>query len=314
MAGEPLPSQVHIDTALTDFSVAFLQNPAASIALRAFPAKPVPKQSDKYFVWSAADLLRTEAIARAPGTQAAERTFSVSSASYYCDVIALAHNLSAQTLANSDDPQLEENIVRMLLQDMLIKQERDFSAVAFANNWGTYTTPSTAWSNSASYPITDLHTAIRTVLINTGKRPNVLALGADTWYKGLTLHEDILARLPDGLPRIISKEFMANLLGLDELLVSELVYNSAQEGLAASNAFAATATSALVFFRDPAPGLMSATAGTTFVWNKLSPAGVQVKRYDVELIDAMPRLEVEYAYDVKAVSSALGYLLYTCVS
>lgn len=315
MAGEPLASQVHIDTALTDFSSALMQDPAASVALRAFPMKPVAKQSDKYFVWTAAELMRSDAQARAAGTRAVERNFPLSSAQYYCDVIALAHNISAQTRANSDDPQLEENIVKMLSQDMLIKLERDFSAAAMTTSvWGTSTSPSTVWSNAAAYPISDINTGVRTVLINTGKRPNKLILGADTWYKGLSIHEDIVDRLPDNSPRIITRDFLGNLLGFDEVLVSELVYNSAQEGLTASNAFAATGTSALILYTDPNPGLMSATGGVTFVWNALSPGGVQVKRYDVEIDDAFPRIELEFAYDVKIVTSALGYYLYTCVS
>jgi hypothetical protein len=105
-------------------------------------------------------------------------------------------------------------------------------------------------------------------------------------------------------------EFAANLLGLDEILVSRVVYNSAVEGIAASNAFAATRNAGLMFYRNPNPGLLGANAGNTFVWSGLLGAaqGVQVKRYDVPVEDAYPRIEVETAYDHKIVGSALGYL------
>lgn len=316
MAGAPNPADVHVDSALTDFSVAYMQQPSQAIARRVFPVVPVPKQSDKYLVWSAADVLRTDAARRAPGTPAAERNWNLSDSAYFCDVVALAHSISAQTKANDDLGDIEESIVRLLVQDLLIKEERDFSSVAFASSWGTNTSPGTVWSNAAAYPINDIATGIRTVLINTGKRPNVLALGADTWFKGLMIHEDLVDRLPDNSARIVTPEFVGNLLGFDEVPISTLVYNSAVEGLTASNAFAATGTSALILYRDANPGHMAATAGATFVWSGLLGAaqGVQVKRYDVPKDDAYPRVEVEAAYDHVIIASALGYYLYTCVS
>jgi len=314
---EPNPGSVHIDSALTDFSVAYLQNPAASIARRAFPVIASAKQSDKYFVWTIADHMRTEAQKRAPGTRAVTRDFALSSDSFYAEVYALAHNISAQTQANADpavDP--EQSAVAFLLQDLMIQEEVAFGATAFAASWGTNTTPGTVWSNAAAYPISDLATGIRTVLLATGLKPNVLLLGNDSWATGLSIHEDFVDRLPDTSARIVTKEFIANLLGLDEILVSEVVYNSAAEGLAASNAFAMTRNAALLFYRNASPGVRTANAGATFVWSGLlgSAQGVQVKRYDLPVEDAHPRLEVETAYDHKIIGSALGYYLTSCVT
>lgn len=311
----PNPADVHVDSALTDFSVAYLQKPEASIARRAFPVVNVPKHSDKYFVYTIADHMSTVMRKRAPGTAAADRTIALSNASYFCDVLSLAYNVSAQEKANADpaiDP--EEDAVKILLQDAMIKEELDWATIAFASSWGTNTSPGTVWSNAAAYPISDLTTGIRTVLLATGMRPNVLALGADVWYTGLSIHEDLVDRLPDNSARIVTKDFVANLLGLDEILVSEVVYNSAQEGLAASNAFAATRTSALLFYRNPNPGRLAANAGATFAWTGLAGPGVEVKRYDVPKDDAYPRIELNVARDFKIVGSALGYYLTSCVS
>ncbi len=309
------PADAHVDSALTDFTVAYLQNPAASIARRAFPVLNVPKQSDKFFVYTIADHMKTEMQKRAPGTPAAERHFKLSTDTYYCDVLSLAHNVSRQLTANADpaiDP--EEDAVKFLLQDAMIKEEIDWATIAFASSWGTNTSPGTVWSNAAAYPLSDITTGIRTILLATGMRPNVLALGADVWYTGLSLHEDILARMPETSARIVTKEFVANLLGLDEILVSEVVYNSAQEGLAASNAFAATRTSALLFYRNASPGRLTANAGATFAWTGLGGAGAEVQRYDVPKDDAFPRIELNLARDFKITGSALGYYLTSCVS
>lgn len=307
----------HIDSALSDFSVAYLQGPEQGIATKAFPVIRSAKQSGKYYTYVPADYMRSEAQKRAPGTPAANRYFELANDSYYCDVVSLAHNVSRQLKANADpaiDP--EQDAVKILLQDIMLRQEIDWSAVAFASNWGTNTSPGTVWSNAASTPAEDIATGIRTILLASGKRPNVIAMGADVWYTGLMNHQDLLARLPESSPKIVTEGFVANLLGVDEILVSTAVYNSAQEGLSASNAFAATRTSLLLFHRNPNPGLMAATAGATFVWSDLLGGGgpVEVQRYDVPETDAFPRIEVTTSYDFKVVGSALGYYLSSVVS
>ncbi len=52
---QPTQSQVHIDAALSDFSIAYIQDAKNLIAGQVFPTKPVQHQSDKYFVFNKDD-------------------------------------------------------------------------------------------------------------------------------------------------------------------------------------------------------------------------------------------------------------------
>jgi len=314
---EPSGPQIHVDAALTDFSVAAFMDDSAFIAYKAFPPFPVSKQSDKYHKWTRADLLRTEAIPRAPGTKVALRDFAVSDSAYYIPVKAIGHAISEQDAKNADPAvNLEEGIVRGLIQDLKIRLEIDFAAVIFATaGWGTNGAPSVKWDLATAYPLKDLAVAMRTVQYNTGRIPNCLLVGAETWYSGLLNHADIVERLPDNAPRITTGPFLANLLGIEEVLVATAGYNSATEGATASYS-SILGDSAVIFYRNPAPSRLSPTAGAHFVWSGLEgmQSGMRVQREFIPRLDSMPLLTVEIAAEPKIVSSALGYNYYTCIT
>ncbi len=313
----PDPITIHVSQPLTDFSVAHFMEPDAYVARRAALPVNVPKQIDKYFVYSRADLLSTYAQKRAPGTAAAIRDFNLTTASYYIPVNAVAAAISEQDKANADAAiNLEEDFVKVLIQDIKIAEEVAFAAVAFTTSgWGTNGAPTVTWENAASYPLTDITTAIRTVQANTGRMPNCLLLGAETYYSGLLLHPDIVERLPDNAPRIITRGFLATLLGFDEVLVATAGYNSAIEGATASYA-SILGDNALIFYRNPSPGRMSPTAMSTFVWSGLAgmQSGLRVQREDIPHVDALPLITVESAAAVKIISTELGYNFYTCIT
>ncbi|HUU99165.1 MAG TPA: hypothetical protein VM487_25815 [Phycisphaerae bacterium] len=313
---EPGGMSIHHDVALTDFSVAQFMDDDAYVARRAFPPVPVAKQVDKFFVYSKADLLRSDAQVRAPGTHVALRDWSVTDASYYIPVVGIGHSISEQDSANADAAiNLEEDTVKVLVQDIKINEEVAFGAVAFAANWGTSATPSPTWENAAAYPLTDIATAIRTIQLNTGRRPNCLLLGAETWYSGLLNHPDIIERLPDNAPRIATGGFVADLLGLEDVFIAYAARNSSPEGATASYA-SILGDGALVFYRNPSPGRMSPSAGVHFVWSGLQgfQNGLRVQREFVPREDSMPLITVERASVAKVTSSDLGYRFSACIT
>ena len=290
---------------------------SAFIARRAFPAFPVGRQSDKYHVWTASDLLRTEAQYRAPGAKVALRDFGVSDSSYYIPLKAVGHAISEQDAKNADPAvNLEEGIVRGLVQDLKIRLELDFGTIAFGTSaWGTNGAPSVKWDLATAYPLVDLASAMRTVQYNTGRLPNKLILGAETWYKGLLNHADVIERLPDSAPRIATPNFVANLLGLNEVLIGTAGYNSSPEGATASYA-SILGDSAVLLFVDPNPGVLQPTAGAHFVWSGLEgmQSGLRVQRHFIPQDDAMPLITVELAAAPKIIASEYGYHYYTCIT
>jgi len=309
---EPGLGDVHVDAALTDFSVAYFQDPA-NFAARAFsPTVPVGKQSDKYYVMDKEHTLRTDSQERAPGTEAPTRDYQLSTDSYFCNVKSIAINVSEQIRANADPAlDMEEDAARVLADDMKMRIEVDFATAAFATSiWGTDvvgTTDFTKWSNAASTQLEDIATGVETVEAATGRTPNRLLIGAAVW-RHLKNHPDVIARISNDTTRIGTQALLAQLVGVDQVLVSKAIRNTADEGATAAYS-RILGSNALLAHVDPNAGLRSTTAMKTFVWSGLvgSSDGIRTKRFDIPKEDAFPRVETDASYDFKVTASDLGY-------
>ena len=97
----PDPTTVHIDAALTSVSVAYQNN--EFIAELVAPTVPVRKQSDRYFVLDPDHSAQRETLDyRAPGAEAREVDFALSSDSYYCEDHALETAIPDEERDNAD--------------------------------------------------------------------------------------------------------------------------------------------------------------------------------------------------------------------
>ena len=315
---EPTLSDVHVDAALTDFSVAYFQDPA-NFAARAFsPTVPVGKQTDRYFITDKSETTRTDAQSRAPGTEAPTRDFKLSTDQYFCDVQSIGYNVSEQIRSNQDPGvDIEEQAARVLADDIKMRIEVDFAAAAFVTSvWDTNVTGTTdfvKWSNAASTPIEDIATGVETIEAATGRTPNKLLIGAAVW-RHLKNHPDVLARISNDTTRIGTTALFAQLAGVDQVIISKAIRNTAEEGLTASLS-RILGSNVLLAFVDPNAGLQSTTAMKTFVWSGLigSSDGVRTKRMDMPWVDALPRIETDASYDFKITGTDLGYMFLTAV-
>ena len=130
---QPGRGDAHIDAPLTNVAVAFTQTPDAFVADRAFPILPVAKQTNKYFVVPKGEWFRDQMKKRAPGTESAERTHTLSTDSYECDVWALHEMLADQVLANYDSPlKAEFEMTEGLAQAGMIRKELAWVTAFFA--------------------------------------------------------------------------------------------------------------------------------------------------------------------------------------
>lgn len=312
---QPTLDDIHADSALTDFSVAYFQKPGKYIAGSVFPIVNVAKRSDKYYVYDRNELLRTDAAKRSPNTESAVRTYKLSDDNYSCELYSIAVDVSEQERANADpalDP--EEDAARVTTQDLKIRMDLDWATAMFST--GIWATESTAtWNTSTGDPIGDLQTGITSMMALTGYRPNTLVLGADSFYNGLWLSTQIIDRLPNDSAKIITTNFIASMFDIDRVFIAEGVRFSGDEGTTGSPGFMHP-DHALLAYVDPGAGLREATAGKTFVWSGLvgGGAGIRTKRLEMPWKDAMPRVETDMAYDFKVVSSDLGYLIKDTVS
>jgi hypothetical protein len=336
---QPSRSDVHVDAILTNVSVAFLQNPSAFVASRVFPDVPVLKASDKYFTYARANFNRDGMRKRAPATQSAGSGWNMSTDNYSCDVWALHHDIDDQIRANADNPlNLDREATEFLTLQSLIRKEKQFVAdymvdAAPGTTWsfsvdGVASSPTAAasfnptdesnnqvlhWNDASSNPIEDVALGQQYVLQRTGMKPNKMVLGFPVWNV-LKNHPDIIDRIKysggvgPSRPAVVTKEAVAALLEIDEVLVMESIENTADEGQTESNSFIG-GKHALLVYAAPNPGLMIPSAGYTFSWSGFTGQGgmgTRMKRFRMEP-ESADRVEIEVAFDMKQVSIDLGY-------
>jgi hypothetical protein len=123
----PVPGDVHVNTPLTNISIAFLQSAENFVATRVFPNIPVTKQGDRYYTFDRGEFNRDEAEERAPGTESAGGSYTLDNTpTYFANVYAFHKDIPDQVRANADavlDPDREAT--EYVTHKALIKREKD---------------------------------------------------------------------------------------------------------------------------------------------------------------------------------------------
>lgn len=328
--GNPVPGDVHVNTPLTNISIAFLQDATNFVASRVFPNIPVTKQGDRYYTYDRGEFNRDEAKERAPGTESAGGSYDIDNTpTYFAKVYAFHKDIPDQVRANADavvSPDREAT--EYVTHKALIRREKIFAANYLATGvWttdiqGVAASPSGAqvlqWNDANSTPIQDIRTAKTTVLESTGYEPNTLVLGKAV-YDQLIDHPDIVDRVKygqtPGQPAIANLEALMKLFEIERILVMKAIENTAKKNQTAVHTFIG-GKKALLCYSAPSPGIMTPTAGYTFSWTGFLGAGTEgnrIKRFRMEHLES-DRVEVQMAFDLKLVAADLGYFFYDIVA
>jgi hypothetical protein len=322
----PTVSQVHVDAILTNASVAYIQSADNFIANKVFPIVPVDKQSDLYFKYTKEDWFRDDAKVRADGAEAATAGYGLTTDSYFADVYAVKKAIGDQLMANFDSPldPLRDGAkytAQLIMNRMEAQFVADFVTTGiWANEYvGVAGAPDPGefkqWSDLAnSDPIQDIEEAKSDILGSTGYEANKLVLGYEV-YKTLRNHPDIIDRVKYTGRDVPDTQYLAQLFGLDEVLVAKAVKNTAAEGQ--TGAFSFTfGKSALLVHSAPNPGLLMPSAGYSFQWRGVSEGlglTVGTKQYRLEQ-NAATYVESQIAFDNKLVAADLGAFWSTAVA
>lgn len=314
---QPTPQDVHVDAALSDFSIAYFQDETNFIWRSAFPQKPVQHMTNKFFIFNKNDMLRDDAVKkRAPGEKAPRSGFTLSKDSYDCDAWWTEIPLSDMVVRNADPSiMLDQAATRTVTQRMLIRGERLWADNFFSTGiWGTDLTPSVLWSDYSSDPEADIDTAKETVLQNTGRMPNKMIVSYQV-HNRLKRHPIIKDAYKYTSSKSITAEMLAAFFELDEYLVSKASYATNEEGAAGAYSFIA-GKNALLVVADGSPSIMEPCAGATFTWTELTAvnsAGIAIDQYyDVTTKEDVIR--GQFAFDQKVTGSDLGYFFSGCIA
>lgn len=324
---QPLRSDVHIDKPMSNLLVAYLQEDMDFVADKVFPVITVSKASDKYFIFDKGDFFRDEAAERRPGSESAGSGYELDTDTYTCKRYAFHKDINGAIVDESDDPlKPKEDATRFVGQKLKIKRESIFLNNFFgAGIWGTDITGVASgagtgevvqWDKEDSTPIKDVKDGIITIRENTGKKPNVLVLGAHV-FNALTEHADILGRIKYTQRGIITQELLAAMFGVEKVLVAHAIKNSGNKGGTDDFGFMA-GKGALLAYAEPNPGLYAVSAGYIFAnknFKGASALGSRIYTIPTPLLGlGSYRLEGEMEFDMKVVATDLGYMFSSIVS
>lgn len=324
----PTRQQIHIDRALTNISVAFMQDSEVFIADKVFPAVPVMKQSDTYFVYNRDDFFRDEADVRAKGTESAGGDYDIEHAPpYFCRKYAFHQDITEEDRVNADDPlQPNRDATEFVSHKLLLKREVLWAQQYFQPGiWGREITGVAAspaagqtlqWDNPASDPIKFVRNESTKMVENTGYKPNTLVLSPYA-YDALIEHEDVIDRIKYTQKGIATKDLLAQLFGVDNIYVPRAIQNTTAKGVQGAYEFI-MGKHALLMYVEKRPGLKKPSAGYIFAWKGLKGAGAlgnRVVRIPMPWLGMdTERIEGEMAFDMKVVAADLGTFLKDIVS
>ncbi len=321
------PSQVHIDTPLSNLTLAYAQSQTNFVADKVFPTVGVARQSDKYYIYDRANMNRTGDVKKlAPRTEVNRIGMTISNSSYFADVYGLGMDFDEQTIANEDEVlNIRSAGAETLAMRLMIHREENFATTFFSTGvWGTEVAGAASgvgtpvyWNDyTNSTPITDVTDARRAMQLKSGGyKPNTMVVGKVTRDE-LINHPDILARLNGGStvnnPALITDAKLAEIFEVENFFVMEAVNNTAVEGATESNAFIG-GKHALLCHTPSSAGLMTPAAGMTFAWNNIPGAnnlGITVESFSDDALKRQQiaeHIQVKMSYDMKVVGADLGY-------
>ena len=316
---QPVPSDMHVDKFLTNLSIAYFQDAANFVAGKVFPIVPVSKASDVYPIFDRSFFWRDELAVRPLGGEAPRIGYEITTDTYTALEWAASHTIDDRVRANADDPlNPDRAATNLLTQQALVHLDRIWASTYFGTGiWGTDRagdpTPTgdefLHWNSAGSDPVGDIRSSTFSMASQTGYKPNTLVIGTDA-YQTLVDHADIIARIQYSQKGIVTDDLLAEMFGLDRVIVPMSVQNSAVEGATASYDFILGKESALLCYTAPSPGIEVPSAGYQFAWTGLIPGEmnafggvIQRMRLDQAFSDY---LVLRMAYTQKLVASELG--------
>lgn len=322
----PTPSLLHVDVPLTNISVGYMQDQDIYVADKVFPTVPVQHQSNLYWKYNKSEWRRNEVQKRAPSTESVGAGWRMDEDSYYAHVYALHKDIDDQLRANADSVfSLNRDATRFVTDQLLLHREIDWVNTYFAAGvWdveldGAASSPGAGeflqWDQAGSTPIEDITEQKIAMAEQTGFMPNKLVMGAYVEHS-LQHHADILDRIKYTQRGQVTRELLASLFGVDEILVPMATQNSGpfMQTVAATESEASYSfthgKNALLVYANPSPSLMTPSGGYTFEWTGYAGSnarGLRIKNFRMELI-ASDRIEGEMAYDMKVVAPDVGAL------
>lgn len=312
---QPNVTDVHINRALTNVSIAYMQSHDIFLNEKYFPVVPVTKRSDKYFIYNKGDMLRIVAEERRSGTESAGSGYELGEGVYSCKTYALHKDVGYDERDNADSPLApDRDATEYVTENLFMKRERDFLTSIFqASVWGSDATPTIKFDAADSNPIEFFKTQARILAKRIGKKRSQIKLIVTADVDDVVKeHLTVLDRVRYTSADSVSNEMIARLCEIKEYDVTEAVEAPNRKGSANENdiEYMVAPNQAFMCYVADRPSLKQPSAGYTFTWRAGQRTNAPRMRKIPMEWKQVDRIEGEMNYDHRIVSADCGIYLY----
>lgn len=277
---------------LTNISTAYFQEKSDG-ATNFFPRCPVTLSSSFFYKFSKEDLLRDNVQNKPILGKVDPTIIGYETDNYKCQPkqIILGYDEIIQSdLLRTGAPgmmDLRKSKSKIIAEQMYIHQNKMFARDFFNEKaWGNVKTGGDdfkPFDDAASDPIKIIDDAITNMKRETGRKPNKLGIGQRV-FDALKAHEDIKERVIYGgstpNPALVTEQVIAQVLGIDKLVVFDAIWNSAALGAEEDMKFICDENSMLLCYATNTPAIDEATAGYTFTWDMGLGSSLPIVEFD----------------------------------
>lgn len=320
---------------LTNMSIAYLQKPEnVAKGLKLFPRVPVATATGHYYKYDKATLARDDVKRKPEFGKVSPSIMGNDEDTYSCKVDQIIMGIDQITTLNYQrtgvsgviDPRKSKTIAateKMNTHIDVMFSKAFFQSGVWQNELEGVTATPTAkqfyqFDNDNADPI-QLFDSLCVEIQREGRRkPNKLALGVDT-FTALKSNAMILERVKFGgstlNPATVNERALAELFGLQEVVVLDSSYNSAELGQKPNMEFICDTKGALLLYAPDTPHIDEPSAGYTFSWDPLGNGQpVVFSHFLGENGTHSEFIEGLCAYDMKKTGDDMAVYLKNCVS
>lgn len=318
---------------LSNMSMAYFANPADWVAPAIFPICPVSLTSSYYYEFLKGDLARDQVQRKPVYGKVDPAVMGHTDHDYHCKVDQIITGIDQigtldyqrSNAPASIDPRRSK--VRFTTEQMrlhldVVFAQNFFKEGVWANEYeGVASNPSgnqfLKFSDANFDPVHFFNERRREIKLSGRREPNKLALGYDA-YIALTEHPDILERVKytgsTANPAVVTRNVLAQILQIDEIVVFESTYNVSAPGMEDDMEFICDPAGALLCYATPSPAIDEPSAGYIFTWDPLGDGNyLPVLQWTGENGTHSEYIEGLMSMDMKVTSPDLGAFLSDCV-
>lgn len=317
---------------LSNLSIAYYESPEYAHR-RVFPTCPVALPSGHFYTFKKEDLARNNVHQKPPYGTVEPAVFGISEQSYSCKVHQVLVGLDKlmtlpyQREGAPGSADLAVARTKTVTEQLAQAQEQAFAknffkAGVWTNEWtGAATANPTnkqflKFDDSACDPVPFIDDLAIEIRRNGRRKPNKLALGVET-FAALKNNPFILERIKySGTtqnPAIVSENVLAQIFGVDEVIVLDATYNAAGIGKAADMQYICDSKGALLLYTPDTPAIDLPSAGYSFTWLLDNGNYIGVTQYEGAPASHTDLLEGLIAFDMRITGQDLAVYLAACV-